>query len=330
MFAQAHAIFIPYLISDHCPTMLNLPNAICVKKKAFKFANFVAEKKEFLPLVKQYWEEEFVGCEMFKTVKRLKNLKKHLKRLAWEKGNVFENVINIRDKLKKVQTEIDRDPDDKKLREEESVILVEYMEALKIEEKLLFQKAKIKWLSLGDRNNAFFHRTLKSRYHKNRISAIEDCMGNRVEGENVADLFVQHFQKFLGESVPVEEVDLNTTIKKKLTDEEANIMIRDVSDEEIKNAMFQINDNKAPGPDGYSSSFYKKAWGVIGADVCKAVKEFFVNGKMLSELNSTLITLVPKIPIPRPIACCNVLYKCINKIITERMKGCLGKLVSQN
>ena len=75
-------------------------------------------------------------------------------------------------------------------------------------------------------------------------------------------------------------------------------MIRDVSDEEINNAMFQINDNKAPGPDGYSSSFYKKAWGVIGADVCKAVKEFFVNGKMLSELNSTLITLVPKIPIP--------------------------------
>ena len=219
MFAQAHAIFLPYLISDHCPTMLNLPNAICAKKKAFKFANFVAEKKEFLPLVKQYWEEEFVGCEMFKTVKRLKNLKKHLKRLAWEKGNVFENVINIRDKLKKVQTEIDRDPDDKKLREEESAILVEYMDSLKIEEKLLFQKTKIKWLSLGDRNNAFFHRTLKSRYHKNRISVIEDCMGNRVEGENVAHLFVQHFQKFLGESVPVEEVYLNTTIKKKLTDE---------------------------------------------------------------------------------------------------------------
>ena len=54
MFTQAHAIFLPYLISDDCPTMLNLPNAVYVKKKAFKFANFVAEKKEFLPLVEQY------------------------------------------------------------------------------------------------------------------------------------------------------------------------------------------------------------------------------------------------------------------------------------
>ncbi|GJS60411.1 reverse transcriptase domain-containing protein [Tanacetum coccineum] len=63
-------------------------------------------------------------------------------------------------------------------------------------------------------------------------------------------------------------------------------------------AMFQIDENKARGSDGFSSLFFKKAWRVVGNDVCKAVREFFVTGKMLKEINSTLISLIPKIQTP--------------------------------
>ena len=82
--------------------------------------------------------------------------------------------------------------------------------------------------------------------------------------------------------------------------------------------------------------FFKKSWEVIGNDVCDAVKEFFQSSKLLGEVNSTLITLVPKIQQPnkvsdyRPIACCNMVYKCISKIITNRIKQSLDKLVSIN
>ncbi|GKB24554.1 hypothetical protein Tco_0863955 [Tanacetum coccineum] len=38
-----------------------------------------------------------------------------------------------------------------------------------------------------------------------------------------------------------------------LSDEEALHMIRDISNQEVRDAMFSIGDNKAPGPDGYSS-----------------------------------------------------------------------------
>jgi hypothetical protein len=80
----------------------------------------------------------------------------------------------------------------------------------------------------------------------------------------------------------------------------------------------------------------KKAWDVIGNDVCKAIKEFFEKGKLLGEVNSTLITLVPKIHNPskvsdfRPISCCNVVYKCISKILTNRIKITLSKVISPN
>ncbi|GJR43474.1 RNA-directed DNA polymerase, eukaryota, reverse transcriptase zinc-binding domain protein [Tanacetum coccineum] len=113
-------------------------------------------------------------------------------------------------------------------------------------------------------------------------------------------------------------------------------MIAEVLDCEIKMAIFDIEDSKAPGPDGFTAAFFKKAWKVIGNDFCKAVKEFFRSGRMLGEINATLISLIPKVDTPnkvtdfRPIACCNVLYKCISKVITNRIKPVLGMLVSNN
>ncbi|GKD80902.1 hypothetical protein Tco_1347741, partial [Tanacetum coccineum] len=56
-----------------------------------------------------------------------------------------------------------------------------------------------------------------------------------------------------------------------------------------------INDCKSHGPDGYTACFFKKARHVVGANVCKTVKEFFRNGKLLREVNSTLIALIPKV-----------------------------------
>ncbi|GKA63144.1 RNA-directed DNA polymerase, eukaryota, reverse transcriptase zinc-binding domain protein [Tanacetum coccineum] len=94
-----------------------------------------------------------------------------------------------------------------------------------------------------------------------------------------------------------------------------------------------IDDNKAPGPDGFSSHFFKASWNIVGDELCKAVKNFFKNGKLLKEVNSIVIFLVPKIPTPRvvsdyrPIACCNVVYKIISKVIVNRIKSCLGDLL---
>ncbi|GJZ82299.1 RNA-directed DNA polymerase, eukaryota, reverse transcriptase zinc-binding domain protein [Tanacetum coccineum] len=82
--------------------------------------------------------------------------------------------------------------------------------------------------------------------------------------------------------------------------------------------------------------FSKKAWGFVGNDVYKAIKEFFINGKLLGEVNATVISLVPKIPTPnkvidyRLISCCNVMYKCISKVLTNRIKDSLNKLVNKN
>nr|GFA35420.1 putative RNA-directed DNA polymerase, eukaryota, reverse transcriptase zinc-binding domain protein [Tanacetum cinerariifolium] len=113
-------------------------------------------------------------------------------------------------------------------------------------------------------------------------------------------------------------------------------MVRDVSDQEVKTAIFSMGNDKAPGLDGFTAAFFKEAWNVIAIDVTHAVREFFRNGTLLKELNHTIIALIPKVKSPsrvndyRPISCCNVLFKCISKIIANRIKHGLKTIISPN
>ncbi|GJZ33992.1 RNA-directed DNA polymerase, eukaryota, reverse transcriptase zinc-binding domain protein [Tanacetum coccineum] len=196
------------------------------------------------------------------------------------------------------------------------------------------KKAKIDWLSERDKNSKFFHYVLKGRAHRSKIETVNDENGIRHDGAQVAEQFVKHFQIFLGKAVAVEDFELGSLKSKTVSEEDAEIMIMNVSDMEIKEALFDICDNKAPGPNGNSAKFFKSAWNVIKKDVCDAIKEFFRSGKLLGEVNATLITLVPKSKTPqkmsdyRPIAYCNTLYMIISKILTNRIKSALFKLVS--
>ncbi|GJW66697.1 RNA-directed DNA polymerase, eukaryota, reverse transcriptase zinc-binding domain protein [Tanacetum coccineum] len=192
---------------------------------------------------------------------------------------------------------------------------------------------------------------LKTRKHKSIVESICDEKGSRYWGDDVAKQIVNHFHEFLGVARPVRTLDqLGDIVQLKLSKEDANAMIMEMTDKEIKEATFDIDFSKAffkeamfdmdfakaSGPDGYTSCFFKKSWEVIGKDVCMSIREFFTKGKLLREVNSTLIALVPKVDTPnkisdfRPIACCNVIYKCINKILTNRIMTGLHKVVSIN
>nr|GEW24783.1 hypothetical protein [Tanacetum cinerariifolium] len=205
------------------------------------------------------------GFSMFKVVKKLKHLKKPFRKLLYEKGNLHDNVIRLHDELDKVQTCLDADPYNSSLREEEAVAVVAFNEALIMEEKFLKQKVKVDWLREGDSNSAYFHKAVKSRTSRSRIDVVASVDGTLFEND-----------------------------KAKLEDNTALHMVRTVSRQEVKDALFSMGNDKAPGPDDYTAAFFKEAWDIVADDVTIAVSEFFINGKILKELNYTIIALIPK------------------------------------
>lgn len=88
-----------------------------------------------------------------------------------------------------------------------------------------------------------------------------------------------------------------------------------------------MSNEKAPGFNAFNALFFKVTWDISCQDICEVIKSFFSPSFLLEELNCITIALVPECDNPspcknfRPVSCYNVLYKCITKILANRLKG---------
>ncbi|GJV03616.1 hypothetical protein Tco_1337185 [Tanacetum coccineum] len=295
VFPGAHAYFQPYRVSDHLPMVLRILDLPMNKPKPFKFFNFITHKNKFLNVVAAHWNISVPGYSMFQVTSKLKALKKPLRKLVHDHGNLHDWVNKLRHELDEVQKALDLRHDDQNLHEEEAVYVQAFNEAKLDEERFLKQKAKIEWLDVGNANTTYFHKSLKSHTQRSRIEVILNRDNISLSGPNVPAEFVNHYEMFLGTEMHCEDLNCDGLFNKVISNQTCLNMVRNVSDKEIKAAMFCIGDDKAPGLDGYTSAFFKKGWDIVGNDVCRAVSDFFNNGQILKEINHTFIALIPKI-----------------------------------
>jgi hypothetical protein len=71
------------------------------------------------------------------------------------------------------------------------------------------------------------------------------------------------------------------------------------SHSEIKAAVFALNKDSAPGPDGFGAFFYQHYWDIVKDDVINAVLEFSLLVGFFKV--STLISLSCCLNFPRPL-----------------------------
>ncbi|KAL2938392.1 hypothetical protein RDABS01_021841 [Bienertia sinuspersici] len=120
------------------------------------------------------------------------------------------------------------------------------------------QRAKGKWLELEDTNTTFFFRRAKIRKKRNEILLLQNSDGVWIHGKTeIQTLLVNHFKGiFRGVTIPLapttdwQPPPQDYVNLPKISPFQASVLIRTVSDDEFRQAVFQIGSLKAPGVDG--------------------------------------------------------------------------------
>ncbi|XP_020254858.1 uncharacterized protein LOC109831820 [Asparagus officinalis] len=296
--------------SDHSPGLITIGEDDFKGKRPFKFFSMWINHPDFTSVVKTVWEQDVRGFHMYKLHTKLRKLKQNLKVLNKKHFmNISEQVIRAKCELTDTQNQLNNHPFNQMLISKEKECLIKYTRLIDCETSFYKQKANIRWDLYGDKCSQFFHSIMKAKRHHNRVLSLHTENGERItDMADIATEFTEYYKRLLGVATHTSTPDPGVISSGPiLSPAQSNSLVLPVSRKEIKNAVFFMSSERAPGPDGYNASFFKAAWEIISEDIH--------NPKTPSDF--------------RPISCCNCVYKIISKIIASRIQEVLGLLIGE-
>ena len=202
------------------------------------------------------------------------------------------------------------------------------------EEKMWHQRTRVQWLQSGDQNTKFFHGVSTQRKRRNFIKGLRDENGTWQENEEVVSgLLIESYANLFTISNPRNLERILDGVQPVVTEEMRVTLARPFNVEEVECAIKDMAPLKAQGPDGMLPLFYQMYWTNVGMDVSQVVLSCLNSRSILKSINHTFITLIPKVQNLervsdfRPISLCNVIYKIVSKVISNRLKPLLDSIV---
>jgi hypothetical protein len=325
---------LPRLCSDHFPLMLECGDSRG-GKKCFKFENMWLKYEGFVDKVKSWWDSySFESLPSFVLANKMKTLKMDLKK--WNE-EVFGDIGRKKKELLEGIKEMDVVAKNRGLMEDEKVKMADMSREL--ENTMLYeeihwrQKSRALWLKERDSNTRFFHKVANSHHRNNCVETL--CLDGVMSHDpnEVKEHIVQFYQNLYTEQSNWRPRMDNQAFSS-IDEEEKMWLERDFEEMKVWEVVKGMDGDKAPGLDGFTMAFFQSCWVVVKHDVMAVFSEFYQRRKLVKSLNVTFVSLIPKkvdaveIKDFQPISLVGGMYKIVSKVLANRLKTVLGKLIS--
>ncbi|XP_058762598.1 uncharacterized protein LOC131635980 [Vicia villosa] len=243
-------------ISDHAPIKVDYQKHVKRKLRMFKFLNSVVLEPSFLQVVATSWNQNVKGPAMYKMWRKLSMLQRNLKPLIRKYSDIQLQILKARHELELAQDNLSHNLFDKTALDRVKIFTDQVIQLNQMEETILMQKAKVDWLKLGDNNNAYFHASIREKNKQKAMYSLQALDGRELESQEeteqeILDLYGKLFGLRNQTSAGIDILAIRSG--KSISREEGLSLIRLVTNDDIKEALHSIGNNKALGVDGFNA-----------------------------------------------------------------------------
>jgi hypothetical protein len=197
------------------------------------------------------------------------------------------------------------------------------------------QKSRFLFLAEGDANTKFYHLQACHRGRKSRIESLSVEGIEIISDRGMADALFEYYNGILG--VHFERSTRTNMVAIGVPSLPLDDLEVPFTEGEVWGVINDMPNDKAPGPNGFTTLFYKRAWDIIKHDVMLAVNAFWsLDYRSFHHLNDAYMILLKKKNNPavikdyRPISLIHSFGKLITKCLPRRLATVLDRLVHSN
>eukprot|EP00253_Pinus_taeda_P006650 PITA_06650 len=328
---------LPCSTSDHKPIKLTLHAHVDLGHIPFKFSPLWIKEPKFLQVVKESWSHPVTGSPFYIWEEKIRRLKFALKHWSKSIPNPAVERKNIQSQLEANQLNAEEAHITKEALDKEAHLEKCYHKVCLIEEEMLRIKSRCLELKAGERNTSFFHKHAEARKGFNSISEIKEADTIHKDFASIKRAAHNHFKGLYSEENNTNQnFRLLDGIPSSISVEMNHQIESEVTMDEVKRSLYAMNPDKSPGPDGFTASLLQNRWDIMGKDLYKMVHKSQACQKLGGSTNSSFLALIPKEKGAnnfnrfRPISLCNIGYKLITKVIANRLRHILPKVIPEN
>ena len=339
---------LPAYLSDHCPVVLELQQAHVIRGPGYwKFNTSHLNEKEFVDEINKiidYAEFRYNDCnpinkwEMIKhdirehailyscerakerrikkdrLEKKLQSQHKRLSMINLKSDNAIKHIQEINYAIDKIKLELQKIS----LYRAQGAIL----------------RSKVRWIEEGEKSSKYFFNLEKQRsFAKIMKRTISDSGQIITEQSQILNTQAEFYKKLYTKDQNVTS-GLKFEPEQKLSNEEKNELDSNITIEEIANAIKEMARNKTPGTSGFQVNLYGMFWNKPKMPLYECFNYAYHTGTLSIGARQGIISLIPKkdrdllyVKNWRPIILLNTDYKILAKIIANRIKLVLPKLI---